>query len=141
MKDKTTVSGEVDCGKAMKGCVASFPMLLFMVDEKTSIYDSILNVALSTKDASTHDRSERREALLFGCRTLPPLLNAAKVCNLLLCLSTVQPFPLIFDESCNTLTKSTMYLDYLMFVLSCFPYFLQNNNLTSLLDAGSLPRA
>ncbi|WVZ90891.1 hypothetical protein U9M48_037146 [Paspalum notatum var. saurae] len=109
--EKTRVVGELAYRYAMEGRVPAFAMLLLVVEEKISaqvsvvidgvrtkrsIYNSIVDEALSLGDASARDGHERRKALLceiqlvnqFGSaswrehndkRTLPPLLRAAKV--------------------------------------------------------------
>lgn len=115
-------------------------LLLLVVDDKTSpptgvveegvstkrsIWNSAVDEALSIQDAS-RDPNQTREALLcwihqfnqFGLehkldwRSLPPLLNAAKVCCLLLCLSNLVLLPFL---SCLSL-KTIMYLNYTTFV-------------------------
>jgi hypothetical protein len=105
------VVGELAYRYAMEGRVPPFALLLMVVEEKISgllsvviegirtkrsIYNSIVDEALSMGDAPAHDGNERRKALLceiqmlnqFGSvswgdqndkRTLPPLLRAAKV--------------------------------------------------------------
>lgn len=111
LAEKTRVVGELAYRYAMEGCVPALTMLLLVVEEKISsqvsvviegvrtkrsIYNSIVDEALSTGDTSARDGHERRKALLceiqllnqFGSaswrdhndkRTLPPLLKAAKV--------------------------------------------------------------
>jgi len=103
--------GELAYRYAMEGSVPALAMLLLVVEEKISsqvsvviegvrtkrsIYNSIVDEALSMGDASARDGNERRKALLceiqllnqFGSaswrdhndrRTLPPLLRAAEV--------------------------------------------------------------
>ncbi|TVU49607.1 hypothetical protein EJB05_00924 [Eragrostis curvula] len=111
LAEKTRIVGELAYRYAMEGCVPPLAMLLLAVEEKISglvsvviegvrtkrsIYNSIVDEALSMGDAPARDGSERRKALLceiqllnqFGSaawrdqndkRTLPPLLRAAKV--------------------------------------------------------------
>ncbi|XP_062203831.1 uncharacterized protein LOC133906058 [Phragmites australis] len=111
LAEKTIVVGEVAYRYAMEGRVPELAMLLLVVEEKIStlvsvviegirtkrsIYNSIVDEALSMGDASARDGNEMRKALLceiqllnqFGSaswrdhddrRTLPPLLRAAKV--------------------------------------------------------------
>ena len=103
--------GELAYRYAMEGSIPALAMLLLVVEEKISshvsvviegvrtkrsIYNSIVDEALSMGDASARDGNERKKALLceiqllnqFGSaswrdhndrRTLPPLLRAAKV--------------------------------------------------------------
>lgn len=103
--------GELAYRYAMEGRVPLLAMLLLVVEEKISaqvsvviegvrtkrsIYNAIVDEALSMEDASSRDGNERRKALLceiqllnqFGSaswrelndkKTLPPLLRAAKV--------------------------------------------------------------
>lgn len=117
--------GELAYRYAMEGRVPPLAMLVLVVEEKISaqvsvviegvrtkrsIYNAIVDEALSMGDASIRDGNERRKSLLceiqllnqFGSaswrehsdrRTLPPLLRAAKV--------------LLFIYEClNTLVKS-----------------------------------
>ncbi|OQU80692.1 uncharacterized protein LOC8054829 isoform X3 [Sorghum bicolor] len=111
LAEETRVVGELAYRYAMEGSVPALAMLLLVVEEKISpqvsvviqgvstkrsIYNSIVDEALSMGDASARDGNERRKALLceiqllnqFGSaswrdhndrRTLPPLLRAAKV--------------------------------------------------------------
>ncbi|KAL6623551.1 hypothetical protein ACP70R_033430 [Stipagrostis hirtigluma subsp. patula] len=111
LAEKTRVVGEVAYRCAMEGRVTALAMLLLVVEEKISapvsvviegirtkrsIYNSIVDEALSIGDVLARDGNERRKALLceiqllnqFGSaswrdhnidrRTLPPLLRAAK---------------------------------------------------------------
>ncbi|PAN21492.1 hypothetical protein PAHAL_3G470800 [Panicum hallii] len=111
LAEKTRVVGELAYRYAMEGRVPALAMLLLVVEEKISaqvsvviegvrtkrsIYNAVVDEALSMGDASARDGNERRKALLceiqllnqFGSaswrehsdrRTLPPLLRAAKV--------------------------------------------------------------
>ncbi|KAK3136830.1 hypothetical protein QOZ80_5BG0443110 [Eleusine coracana subsp. coracana] len=111
LAEKTRVLGELAYRYAMEGRVPALAMLLLVVEEKISglvsvviegvrtkrsIYNSIVDEALSLGDAPARDGNERRKALLceiqllnqFGSaswraqndkRTLVPLLRAAKV--------------------------------------------------------------
>ncbi|KAL6847337.1 hypothetical protein ACP4OV_023190 [Aristida adscensionis] len=112
LAEKTRVVGEVAYRCAMEGHVTALAMLLLVVEEKISapvsvviegirtkrsIYNFIVDEALSIGDVLARDGNERRKALLceiqllnqFGSaswrghnidkRTLPPLLRAAKV--------------------------------------------------------------
>jgi hypothetical protein len=121
LAEKTRVVGELAYRYAMEGCVPALAMLLLVVEEKISgpvsvviegvrtkisIYNSIVDEALSMGDAPARDDTERRKALLceiqllnqFGSascwdhndkRTLTPLLRAAKVLlSILWCLTS-----------------------------------------------------
>ncbi|OEL20703.1 hypothetical protein BAE44_0018278, partial [Dichanthelium oligosanthes] len=111
LAEKTRVVGELAYRYAMEGRVPALAMLLLVVEEKISaqvsvvvegirtkrsIYNAVVDEALSMGDASSGDGNERRKALIceiqllnqFGSaswkehsdrRTLPPLLKAAKV--------------------------------------------------------------
>ncbi|CAN6356626.1 unnamed protein product [Urochloa humidicola] len=111
LAEKTRVVGELAYRYAMEGRVPALAILLLVVEEKISaqvsvvidgvrtkrsIYNAVVDEALSMGDASARDGNERRNALLcviqllnqFGSaswrelsdrRTLPPLLRAAKV--------------------------------------------------------------
>nr|CAB3466256.1 unnamed protein product [Digitaria exilis] len=111
LAEKTRVVGELAYRYAMEGRVPALAILLLVVEEKISaqvsvviegvrtkrsIYNAIVDEALSMGDASTRDGNQRRKSLLceiqllnqFGSaswrehsdrRTLPPLLRAAKV--------------------------------------------------------------